>query len=127
MSKPLDCINVLMYHYTMTSSSLQTSKAKKLTDALLTFETREEMAAFLRDLLTEAEIEEFSDRFTVATELAKGKPQRAVSAQTGVSIATVTRVNQWLTRGMGGYRIAIERLKAQELLKSNSKHHHRKA
>lgn len=104
------------------------AKTKKLCDAFLLFSTREEVAAFLRDLLTESEINEFADRFMVAQELAKGTTQRTVSKQTGVSIATVTRVNQWLTRGMGGYRIAIERLKAQESKNSKkTSHSHHKA
>jgi TrpR-related protein YerC/YecD len=84
----------------------------------LSFSTTTELSNFLRDLLTESELKEFSDRFTVAQALAEGKPQREVAKTTGVSIATVTRVNQWLLRGMGGYKQAIISLNTQ------SHHHH---
>jgi TrpR-related protein YerC/YecD len=84
---------------------------KELCSALLLLENEKEAMLFLRDLLTEPEIIEFGSRFKVAKELNSGKPQRKVSLETGVSIATVTRVNQWLKRGMGGYRLVLEKLK----------------
>lgn len=96
----------------------RTKQAENLFKALLILRTPNEVASFCRDLLTEAEIEEFSGRFAVAQELEEGKSQRAAAKNTGVSIATVSRVNLWLTRGMGGYKLAIERL-------SNKHHHHK--
>jgi TrpR-related protein YerC/YecD len=92
------------------SNILSEPKAKKLFKALLTLKTPEEVAAFCRDLMTESEIREFSSRLEVAEELAKGTSQRAVSAKTGVSIATVTRVNHWLKRGKDGYKTVLLRL-----------------
>lgn len=92
-------------------------KQKQLFAAFLKLKTEEEMANFCRDLMTEAEIEEFSSRFEVAKELYKGQSQRKVSAGTGVSIATVTRVNQWLLRGMNGYQTVLKRI-------SNTMQHH---
>ncbi len=85
-------------------------KTEKLFRAFLSLVTVDEVANFCRDLMTESEIEEFAARFDAAIELSKGKPQRTVSKETGVSIATVTRVNQWLTRGMDGYKNVISRL-----------------
>lgn len=96
----------------------QNTKTKALFSAFLQLKTADEVAAFCRDLMTPAEIEEFASRWQVAKELAKGKPQRAVSASTGVSIATVTRVNQWLLRGMNGYKTVLSRLNSKQ------KHHH---
>ncbi len=96
-------------------------KTKELFEAFLQLRTVDEVARFCRDLMTESEIEEFAGRFAVAVELNKGKPQRQVSQETGVSIATVTRVNQWLKRGMNGYRLVLDRIKTSKI---NINHHH---
>ncbi|MDQ6984768.1 MAG: YerC/YecD family TrpR-related protein [Candidatus Dojkabacteria bacterium] len=90
-------------------------KSEDLFEAILKLKTVDEAANFMRDLLTEKEIEEFSSRFEVAKELDKGKPQRQVATEAGVSIATVTRVNRFLKNGMDGYRLILDRL--------NSHHH----
>lgn len=92
----------------------ENEKSKKLFNAFLTLKTEDEVANFCRDLMTESEIEEFASRLEVAKELYEGKTQRAVSKETGVSIATVTRVNQWLKRGENGYTTVLNRI---------SKHH----
>jgi len=91
----------------------KTEQLLKLCEALQSFSNTNDLANFLRDLLTEAEMKEFSGRFAVAQALAEGKSQRVVSTETGVSIATVTRVNQWLLRGMGGYKQAITEIGKQ--------------
>ncbi|WKZ24177.1 MAG: YerC/YecD family TrpR-related protein [Candidatus Dojkabacteria bacterium] len=96
-------------------------KVKKLAQALLTLQDQKELILFLRDLLTEPEIEELAGRLSVAIALSEGKSQRVVAKETGVSIATVTRVNQWLKRGMGGYQKVIAALKASN--DSHSLHH----
>ena len=104
-----DSISVLMYYYAM-NKIFQNKKSKQLYAAFLELKTVDEVARFCRDLMTESEIEEFIGRFDVAVNLAQGKSQRTVSSETGVSIATVTRVNQWLQRGMDGYKTVISRL-----------------
>ncbi len=69
------------------------SKTKQLSKAFLLPKITKEAAAFCRDLMTEAEINEFSGRFAVAVELNAGKRQRQVSQETEVSIATVSKAN----------------------------------
>jgi TrpR-related protein YerC/YecD len=86
------------------------NKTEQLFNAFLQLQNTDEVARFCRDLMTEPEILEFAGRFDVAMQLNQGKPQRTVSKETGVSIATVTRVNQWLKRGMNGYKLVLERL-----------------
>lgn len=88
----------------------RTKKSEDLFKAILELKTLDEVANFCRDLMTEAEIEEFASRWNVAKKLYEGKSQRIVSSETGVSIATVTRVNQWLRRGMGGYLTILRRI-----------------
>ena len=89
-------------------------KTERLFKAFLSLETVDEIAAFCRDLMTEPEINEFASRLEVASLLDEGKSQRQVSAESGVSIATVTRVNQWLSRGMNGYKLVLNRLNADK-------------
>jgi len=95
------------------------NKTERLFEAFLTLKTVDEVASFCRDLMTEPEINEFAARFEVASLLNQGKPQRQVSKESGVSIATVTRVNQWLRRGMDGYKLVLKRLST-----NNNNHHH---
>jgi TrpR-related protein YerC/YecD len=86
---------------------------KLLFDAVLSLKTNEEVGAFFRDLMTPQEIEIFAERLKVAVMLSKGVSYREIYDRTGVSTATVTRVNQWLERGMGGYKLVITRLGLQ--------------
>ena len=85
------------------------SRVEELVNAIRGCESESELLFFLRDLLTEPELQEFSGRLMVAKALSEGKSQRVVAKETGISIATVTRVNKWLTRGTGGYKKVIDR------------------
>ena len=109
--------------------NLKNSKTKYLYQALLNLQTEKEAANFCRDLMTISEIEEFAARLEVAKKLKSGIPQRKVSADTGVSIATVTRVNQWLKRGKGGYTLILDRISnknsKKELTSLNHHKHHK--
>lgn len=88
----------------------RTDATAALFDAVLKLETRDEAAAFFRDLCTHHEIEEMSQRWAVATLLAAGLPYRAISEETGVSTTTITRISQWVHHGTGGYRMMLERM-----------------
>lgn len=92
----------------------RTTQTDELFSAFLQLSNLDEVADFCRDLMTESEIEEFARRWQVAQALAAGHPQRKVSEITGVSIATVTRVNQWLKRGMNGYQRVLDRLSEEK-------------
>lgn len=91
-----------------------------LLKAVLSLDSIEQAENFFRDLLTEQEIETFAARFKSALMLDQGISYRKISAETGMSTATVTRINNWLERGMGGYKLAIENFKKLENF-SNSK------
>jgi len=92
-----------------------TTKTNSLFKAFLLLKKADEVGRFCRDLMTEQEIEEFASRWEVAQKLNEGKSQRDVSLKTGVSIATVTRVNQWLKRGKNGYQLVLERMSHHHL------------
>jgi TrpR-related protein YerC/YecD len=88
------------------SPSIET---KALFKAVGTLKNEKEIAAFLRDLLTPAEIEEFTNRWQAVLMLEKGIPYLEISQKLGISTTTVTRCNQWLRRGAGGYKTALSR------------------
>jgi TrpR-related protein YerC/YecD len=88
----------------------RTNNTDELFNAFLKLGNTEEVASFCRDLMTEAEIEEFASRFQIAKLLYQGKSQRVIAKELGVSITTVTRVNQWLQRGEGGYKNVMDKI-----------------
>ena len=89
---------------------LNTTDAKQLYDALLSLKNEEECKKFLRDLLTEAELKEFINRWKVAQMLANKVAYEDISKATGMSSTTIARISKWLTNGMGGYQLALSRL-----------------
>lgn len=81
-----------------------------LYDAFLLLKTREECAAFMRDLCTVAEIDSITERLAIARLLSKDVSYRGAADETGASTTTVTRVAHWLNHGRGGYRTVIARM-----------------
>ncbi|KQS53785.1 TrpR like protein, YerC/YecD [Brevundimonas sp. Leaf363] len=86
-----------------------------LYDALLSLETRAEVDAFLADLCTPAELRAFAERWQVAQMLDAGdKSYREIAAQAHASPTTVVRVARSLKdMPHQGYRLALDRLKAE--------------
>ena len=83
-----------------------------LLDAFLRLEDRDEAARFLRDLCTLNELRDMSQRWAVARLLDGGMHYAQISRETGASTATITRIASWLKHGEGGYRAALDRLRA---------------
>lgn len=83
---------------------------KQLLNAVLALKSSDEARRFLRDLLTEKEIEEFAKRFQAATMLTDNISYSLIEKQTGLSSTTVARVSKWLNGKEGGYRTIIGRL-----------------
>lgn len=79
--------------------------------AILLLKHVDEAKKFFRDLLTENEIVEFSQRWKVARMLAEGTIYTAIEKETGMSSTTIARIHKWLKKGEGGYRLVLERLK----------------
>jgi TrpR-related protein YerC/YecD len=80
-----------------------------LCQALLSLKGADEMAAFLRDLCTPAELEVLVDRWRVVPYLLDGVAYREIHERTAVSITTIGRVARFLTQGNGGYLAAAAR------------------
>ena len=87
-----------------------TKSVEELCEAILTLKTKEECCAFLEDICTIKEIQDMSQRLEVAIMLRKGLNYQDISAQTGVSTATISRVSKCLNYGSGGYNTAIDKL-----------------
>ncbi len=87
----------------------KTASTDALFDALMSLETRDEVERFVRDLCTRHEIEELSARWNVVQLL--DLSYRRIAEATGVSTTTITRINEWLFHGAGGYRAALEHTK----------------
>lgn len=82
--------------------------------AILTLESVEDCYAFFEDLCTIAEIQEMSRRLLAAKLLREDKVYTEIAAQTGLSTATISRVNRCLKYGSDGYLSALEKLDRQD-------------
>lgn len=94
------------------SDNYPSSADKELIKAFKNLRTETEIQNFLRDLLTIAEIREFSKRFQIAKLLWTTDQSYAQIAQiTKTSTTTVTRVAFWLNEvGLNGYKTILKRL-----------------
>lgn len=90
-----------------------TEDTRELARAVAVLRDEDEALRFLRDLCTIRELQEFGHRWHVARLLVDGTSYQEISERTGASSATISRVNQWLRYGRGGYRILIERISGQ--------------
>lgn len=92
--------------------SWRTQELTELSDAILALETQEEVRDFLRDLCTISELEAMAHRWAVVQLVDEGLPYLEIAQKTHASTTTVTRVAHWLRHGEGGYRLALDRMKA---------------
>ena len=90
------------------------SENRRLIKAFLAIKTEDEARRFLCDLMTRAEIVEFSNRLRAAEMLSEKSPYSLVEQVTGMSSTTVARVQRWLKQGKGGYKMILERLKEKQ-------------
>ena len=99
-----------MVHYGM--PTYPTSQDKELIEAFTELKTSKEMTAFVRDLMTPTEIEEFSSRFQIAKLLwTTNLPYLEIAKKVGTSTTTVTRVAQWLYKeSWRGYSTVLSRM-----------------
>ncbi len=84
---------------------------RRLIGVILALETADEAERFLRDLMTEGEIEEFAKRLQAATLLTQKVPYTTIKGKTGLSSRTIARVSSWLNGKGGGYRLMLKRMK----------------
>ena len=95
----------------MYESKMKSAETDRLFEAILALENEEECYRFFDDLCTIGELQAMTQRLEVARLLRAGKTFTQVSEETGVSSATITRVNKCLAYGTGGYELALDRCK----------------
>lgn len=89
---------------------LHTKDVDDLFRAILSLESVEECYLFFEDLCTVKEVLDISQRLRAAAMLTEGANYTEISRETGMSTATISRVNKCLNYGTGGYRTALRRL-----------------
>ena len=88
-----------------------TPEVDTLFEAILSLDSVEECYKFFEDACTVKEILDIAQRLKAARMLRAGENYVTVSQETGMSTATISRVNKCLEYGGGGYAIALERIK----------------
>ena len=89
---------------------LKNKDVDALVEAILSLKTVEECYAFFEDACTIKEIIEIAQRLKAAKMLKNGVNYVEISKETGMSTATISRVNKCLEYGNGGYNIVLDRL-----------------
>ena len=85
-----------------------------LFDAVLTLRSQEECYRFFQDLCTVAEIQEMSRRLLAARMLSENTVYSEIAEKTGLSTATISRVNRCLKYGADGYNTVLNRLSEKD-------------
>ena len=87
-----------------------TKENEQLLSAILVLDNRDEAIRFLRDLMTEGEIKEFSNRLEAARLLKRGTQYGLIIEKTGLSSTTIARISKWLKGPLGGYRLVLNKI-----------------
>lgn len=91
--------------------SWHNSSTDRLMKVIAEAQNSEECYKLMEDLCTIKEIMDMAQRLEVAVLLSQNKNYQEITKQTGVSTATISRVNKCLSYGSGGYRNVIEKMK----------------
>lgn len=86
----------------------------RLMKVFANLKTTEECYSFLEDLCTIKEILDMSQRLEIAILLKSGTNYQEINKRTGVSTATISRVNKCLSYGSGGYQAVLEKMENSE-------------
>lgn len=100
-------------------SNQRNEQLSQLYRAVLSLRSEEECRAFLEDLCTIQEVEDMRKRLEVARLLDGGVNYQEIGQQTGMSTATISRVNRSLRYGAEGYRLVLARLKGEDNADAN--------
>lgn len=83
----------------------------KLAQAMSSLHKPLEMAQFLRDLLSEAEVIMLARRLEIAEMLLDGLSYREIQSNTKTSMSTISKIQTWLDLYGDGYRAISKRIK----------------
>ena len=91
-------------------SKLRNPDTDLLFEGILKLRSVEECYSFFTDICTIKELQAMTQRLQVAKQLYEGRNYNEVYQDTGVSSATICRVNKCLNYGDGGYKTVLDRL-----------------
>ncbi len=94
-------------------SSWHTQEVDELFKAITKLESVDECYKFFEDACTINEILGMAQRLKAAKMLIGGANYNDISATTGMSSATISRVNKCIEYGNGGYKIVLDRLQEE--------------
>ena len=83
-----------------------------LFEAILSLKTIEDCYNFFDDLCTIKEVDDMSKRMCVAKMLDDNTVYTEITEKTGLSTATISRINRCIQYGAGGYQEVLERIGA---------------
>ena len=89
------------------------SQKDYLFEAILALQNIDDCYNFFEDLCTIKELSEMAKRMCGAKMLAENKVYTEITEATGLSTATISRINRCLKYGSDGYAEAIRRLDAK--------------
>lgn len=95
-------------------NKINDEKIDFLFKGILTLESVDECYSFFEDLCTVAELQEMSKRLLAAKMLKDNFIYTEIAERTGLSTATISRVNRCLKYGSDGYITVLERLERQK-------------
>ena len=96
------------------AQKIKDEKIDFLFKAILTLQDSDECYSFFEDLCTISELQEMSKRFYAAKLLNDNHIYNDIAEQTGLSTATISRVNRCLKYGSDGYITMLERIEKRK-------------
>jgi len=96
------------------NSKIKDDLADNLFQAILLLKDLNECYNFFEDVCTISEIKALAQRLEVAKMLRLGKTYIDIGDKTGVSTATISRVNRCLNYGADGYKMILDRIQENE-------------
>ena len=91
---------------------IRSKSIDRLFEVILSLESTEDCYSFFEDLCTVSELQEMSRRMLAARMLRANSVYADIAAQTGLSTATISRVNRCLKYGSDGYNKVLDNLEA---------------
>ncbi|MBQ2920025.1 MAG: TrpR-like protein, YerC/YecD [Oscillospiraceae bacterium] len=95
-------------------TKLRNPDTDQLFEGILKLRSVEECYRFFTDICTIKELQAMTQRLQVAKQLYEGRNYNEVYRDTGVSSATISRVNKCLNYGDGGYKTVLDRLEGKD-------------
>lgn len=103
------------------NDKMKDEKTDLLFRSILSLETPEECYDFFEDLCTVPEIQEMSRRLYAAKLLRENCIYTEIAEKTGLSTATISRVNRCLKYGADGYARVLSRLEEEDKEKGSGR------